>query len=43
MSGGPRRDQRFTQRRARTLEIGAVGFALDDHFDGEGIHGVHKS
>ena len=43
MSGGPSRDERFTQRRTRALEIGAVCLALDDHFDGEGIHGVHKS
>ena len=43
MSGGPSRDERFAQGRAGSLEIGAVRLALEDDFDGEGIHGVHKS
>lgn len=43
MSGGSGRGERFTQRRTRALEIGAVGLTLEDDFDGEGIHGVHES
>ncbi|MDB5215712.1 MAG: hypothetical protein JWO86_3639 [Myxococcaceae bacterium] len=43
MSGGSSRDERFAQCGAGALEIGAVRLALEDDFDGESIHGVHKS
>ena len=43
MSGGASRDEGFAERRAGALEVGAVRLALEDDFDGEGIHGVHES
>ena len=43
MSGGASRDERLAESRPCALEIGAVRLALEDDFDGEGIHGVHES
>jgi hypothetical protein len=43
VGGGPSREKSFAERGARALEIGTVGLALEDDFDGESIHGVHKS
>jgi hypothetical protein len=43
MSGGAGRDQRLAQCGARSIEIGAVGSLLDDGFDGESFHDIHRS
>ena len=43
MSGGASGDESFAQRCPGPLEVGAVRLALEDDFDSESIHGVHKS
>ena len=43
MSGGASSDEGLAQCRSGALEVGAVRLALEDDFDGQGIHGVHES
>jgi hypothetical protein len=43
MSGGASRDESLAQCGARPVRVGALGLGLEDRFDGDGIHSIHKS
>jgi hypothetical protein len=43
MTGGPSRDESLAQCGARAVCVRALGLGLEDRFDGDGIHSIHKS
>jgi hypothetical protein len=42
-SGGSSRDERFAQRGTRTFGVGALGAALENRFDEDSFHCIHRS